>query len=104
MDVTRTAHTSLDVLQESLTNDCWNVDVDRNLSDSWTGFTTTSKRVNFVQIWATTRPDCQWPEIWSGEDPEDKSMHASWKLMNPRESVSAQAKDHEDHIAAKDFI
>ena len=39
IDVTRTAHTSLDVLQEKRFNDYWNVDVDRTLSDSWTGFT-----------------------------------------------------------------
>ena len=38
IDVTRTTHTNLDVFQESR-NDCWNVDVDRSLSDSWTGFT-----------------------------------------------------------------
>ena len=38
-DATRTTHTNLDVLQESRIDDCWSVDVDRNLSDSWTGFT-----------------------------------------------------------------
>ena len=36
---TRTAHTTLDVLQESRTDDYWNMDVNRNLSESWTGFT-----------------------------------------------------------------
>ena len=35
-DVTRT---NLDVLQESRVDDCWNVDANRSLSDSWTGFT-----------------------------------------------------------------
>ena len=35
IDVTRTAHTNLDVLQENRLDD----DVDRNLSDSWKGFT-----------------------------------------------------------------
>ena len=41
VDVTRTMHTNLDVLQESRIDDYWNVDVDvdRHLSDSWTGFT-----------------------------------------------------------------
>ena len=38
IDVTRTEHTSLDVLQEKRINDYWNVDVDRTLSDSWRGF------------------------------------------------------------------
>ena len=39
INVTKTTHTNLDVLLESRINDYWNVDVDRNLSDSWTGFT-----------------------------------------------------------------
>ena len=39
IDVTRTTHTKLDVLQEGRIDDCWNIDVDRTLSDSWTGFT-----------------------------------------------------------------
>ena len=36
--VTRTAYTNLDMLQECRTDDHWNVGVDRNLSDSRTGF------------------------------------------------------------------
>ena len=37
IDVSRTTHTNLDVLQE-IRND-WNIDGSRDLSDSWTGFT-----------------------------------------------------------------
>ena len=39
IDVSRTAHTNLDVMQESRINDYWNIDGSRDLSDSWTGFT-----------------------------------------------------------------
>ena len=39
IDVTRTTHTDLGVAQEKRTDDCWNVDANRNLSDSSTGFT-----------------------------------------------------------------
>ena len=39
IEMTRTTHTNLDVLQENRIDDNWKVDVDRNLSDSWTGFT-----------------------------------------------------------------
>ena len=39
IDVTRTTHTSLDVLLEKHIDDYWNVDEDRDLSDAWTGFT-----------------------------------------------------------------
>ena len=39
IDVTRTTHTSLDVLMEKLIEDYWNVDGERELSDAWTSFT-----------------------------------------------------------------
>ena len=37
-DVTRTTDTSLDVMLEKNVNDYWNVDGDRGLSETWTGF------------------------------------------------------------------
>ena len=39
VDVSRTARTNLDVLQERRIDDYWNIDVSKDLSDSWTGFT-----------------------------------------------------------------
>ena len=39
IDVTRSTHTDLDVMQEKRIDDRWNVDSKRNLSDSWRGFT-----------------------------------------------------------------
>ena len=39
IDVTRSTHTDLDVLQEKRIADYWNVDSGRRLSNSWTGFT-----------------------------------------------------------------
>ena len=38
IDVTRTSDTTLDVMLENI-DDYWNVDGDRELSDTWTGFT-----------------------------------------------------------------
>ena len=66
------------MLQDIRVDDFWNVGVDRNVSDSWTGFmkftlldeksptghTWSGRRL--AQIRATTRPDCLWPEIWTG--------------------------------------
>ena len=56
IDVSRTSHTNLDVMQESRIDDCWNIDGSRDLSDSWTGFTQftlleekTSRRIYVVQ-------------------------------------------------------
>ena len=39
IDVTRSTHTTLDVLHESRVDDYWNIDVNRILSHSWTAFT-----------------------------------------------------------------
>ena len=39
IDVTRTTHTSRDVLLDKHVDEYWNVDEDRELSDAWTGFT-----------------------------------------------------------------
>ena len=39
IDVSRTAHTNLDVKQEKRIHDYWNIDGSRDLSDPWTGFT-----------------------------------------------------------------
>ena len=35
VDVTRATHTTLDVTQESRIDDFWNIDVSKDLSDSW---------------------------------------------------------------------
>ena len=39
IDVPRSAHTDLDVMQEKRVDDCLNVESNRSLSDSWKGFT-----------------------------------------------------------------
>ena len=39
IDVTRSTHTDLDVMQEKRIGNYWNVDANRSLSDSWKGFT-----------------------------------------------------------------
>ena len=56
IDVFRTTHTNLDVLQESRIDDYWNIDGSRDLSDPWTGFTQftlleekTSRRIYVVR-------------------------------------------------------
>ena len=75
IDVTRTTHTNLDVMQESRIDDCWNIYGSRDSSDSWTGFTQftlleekapdgflwSGERVTRKQL--TSRPDHLWPEL-----------------------------------------
>ena len=77
IDVTRSTHTDLDVMQENRSDDCWNFDLNRSLSDSWKSFTKftllkektpkgymcSGRRLTKVQT--TARPDHMWPEVWS---------------------------------------
>ena len=85
IDVTRTTHTNLDVKQEKRTDDCWNIDGSRDLSDFWTGFTQFTLRdekapdgytwsgVRLTRQQFTSRPDHLWPDLW-------KSMGKNAKL------------------------
>ena len=74
-DFTRSTHTDLDVLQGKRSDDHWNVDSSKHLSDSWRGFTQftllkekplkgdmwSAKRLTKIQT--TTRPDHLWPDV-----------------------------------------
>ena len=76
IDVSRTTHTNLDVMQESRIDDYWNTDGSRDLSDSWTSFTQFTlleEKPPYGHMWsgerltkrqATSRPDQLWPELW----------------------------------------
>ena len=76
IDVVRSTHSDLDVLQEKRIDDDWIVDSNRSLSDSWNGFTKftlllenpTKGSMWFVgrltKSQSTTRPDHVWPEVW----------------------------------------
>ena len=77
IDVSRTTQTNLDVMQERRTEDYWNIDGSRDLSDPWTGFTQfalleekppngymwSGERLTRKQL--TSRPDHLWPELWT---------------------------------------
>ena len=61
IDVKRSTCADLDVGQEKRIDDYWNVDEDRRLSDSWTGFTkfTSTKRDTCKRIHVVTGGDRQ---------------------------------------------
>ena len=77
IDVAKSTHTDLEVVQEKHIDDYWNVDSNRSLSGSWTRLTTftllkenppkgyvwSGERLTKVQM--TTRPDHLWPEVRS---------------------------------------
>ena len=77
IDVIRSTHTDLDRAQEKRIDDNWNVDGDRNLSDSCTGFTrftllneTPPEQYmwsggRLTKIQTTSRPDHKWPDAWT---------------------------------------
>ena len=62
VDVTRTTHTNLTVMQEKRINDYWNDDGDRTLSDSWTGFT------KFKLLNENPPPGNMWSRERSGQE------------------------------------
>ena len=63
IDVSRTTHANLDVIQERRIDDYWNIDGSRDLSVSWTGFT------QFF-LFEEKPPDGY---MWSGEDINKKT-------------------------------
>ena len=83
-DVTRTTHTNLDVLQESRVDEYWNVNVDRNLSDSWTGFTMftlLSEKSSKGHMWSREA-------TYTHSSNSQTGLFVSWKLVRHVESSS----------------
>ena len=91
IDVTRTTYTSLDVLLEEQMDDHWNVHGERELSETWTGFT------RFFLL--KERPPEGYP--WSGERPTRKQTTSRpddvspvfWKFMSDAAKKREQNKD-----------
>ena len=101
IDVSRTTHTNLDVMQESCIDDYWNIDGSRDLSNPWTGFTQFTQLEEkppdgYMLSWwrltrkqLTSRPDHLWPKLW-------KSMGKNVKLKErqkwPHEKTSTRLR------------
>ena len=114
IDVSRTTHTNLDVMQERRIDDYWNIDGSRDLSDSWTGFTQftlleekppdgymwSGGRLTRKQL--TSRPDHLWSEIWEkmGKNAKlkerQKWSHEKPQLENARKLRGIYFIDPED--------
>ena len=97
IDVSRTTRTNVDVMQGRRTDDYWNIDGSRDLSDSWTGFTQftlldekppdgymwSGERLTKRQ--ATSRPDHLWPELWRGMSKNAKLREKQkWAIEKPK--------------------
>ena len=96
IDVTRTTCTSLDVLLEKDTDDCWNLDGQRELSDAWTGFTRfnlSNERPPDGYTWSgerltrkqtTSRHDKKWPDMWKHmSDASKRKAKRKWAIEKP---------------------
>ena len=97
IDVIRSTHTDLDVLQEKRIDDYWNVDSGRHLSNSWTGFTKCTllkekppkgcmwSGEGLTKIQTTTRPDHVWPEVWRkiGKAAQNREKQ-EWAKQKPK--------------------
>ena len=89
IDVTRTTHTNLDLMQERRIDDYWHIDESRDLYDSWTGvtqFILLEEKPTNGHMWSgerltrkqlTSRPDYLWPELWTklGRNAQLKERH-----------------------------
>ena len=97
IDVTRTTHTSLDVLLEKHIEDHWNMEGERELSDAWTSFTGfvllkerppeghTWSGVRLTRKHTTSRPDDVWPDMWKlVSDAAKKKAQQRWAFEKPK--------------------
>ena len=97
IDVTWTTYTSVDVLLEKNVEDYWNVDGEREIVRSWTGFTRfilIKERPSEGYTWSgerltrkqtTSRPDDVWPEMWKHmSDASKREEKQKWTIEKPK--------------------
>ena len=104
IDVIRSTHTDLDVAQEKRMDDYLNVDGNRNLSDSWTGFTRfsflNSNKIYVVRgetdkIQTTLRPDHIWPDGWIRiGKPREEERNKNGQSRNQNSNMPQKLKGH----------
>ena len=104
IDISRTAHTNLDVKQEKRIDDYWNIAGSRDLSDPWTGFTQFTLLEEKLPEENILHPGqiILWPEIWKTMGRNDKLKekqkwpHEKLHLENARKLRGIYFIDLED--------
>ena len=94
---TRTTDTMLDLMSEKHVEDYWNVDGDRELSDTWTGFTRftvlsekppdgyTWSRKRLTRRQTTSRPDKLSTKMWKHvSDASKRKEKQKWAFDKPK--------------------
>ena len=105
IDVSRNTHTSLDVWTEKNIDDYWNVDGDRELSGTWTGFTRfmlLDEKPPDGYTWSgrrlrrkrtTSRPDNVWPDMWKHmSDASKRKAKQKWIIEKPKLDNASQLR------------
>ena len=97
IDVTRATSKTLDVMLERRIDDYWSIEGDRDLSDSWIGFTRFTildekppdgytwcgERLTKKQT--TSRPDYLWPDIWKDmSEAAQRKEKQTWAIEEPK--------------------
>ena len=109
IDVTRSTCIDLDDMQEKRVDDFWNVDSNRNVSDSWkvfTQFTLLEEKPPKGYLWSgrrltkvqtTTRPNKVRPEVWTknGTQIREKTQ------MEKREAKTRQCSKTERSLLCR---
>ena len=80
--------TDLNVIQEKRVDDFWNVDSNRNLSDSrkgYTKFNIMKEKRRLTKVQTTARPDHVWPQVWTkiGNAAQNREKQ-EWKNEQPK--------------------
>ena len=95
-------------------DDYWNIDVSRDLSDSWTGFTQFTpleEKPPEEYMWSTrkqltSRPDHLWPELWRGMSNQTLCGLRFGKIClvyrNAKRSINVQLKN-QSSIMQEDY-
>ena len=95
-------------------DDYWNIDVSRDLSDSWTGFTQFTpleEKPPEGYMWSTrkqltSRPDHLWPELWRGMSNQTLCGLRFGKIClmyrNAKRSINVQLKN-QSSIMQEDY-
>ena len=103
IDVTRSTHTQLDVMQEKRIDDYWNVDHNRSLSDIWTFFTKLTllkeelpqgymwSAWRLTKVQTTARPDHMWREVWTNiSKASQKRERQEWRTTKQSSRTRAE--------------
>ena len=113
IDVTRATSTTLEVMLDRRIDDCWNIEGDRDLSDSWTGFTRftvlkekpadgfSSSGERLTRKQTTSRPATLFPERWKKmSEAAQRKDKQKWAIEKPEFKETIYKKTHTKKVGS----